>query len=75
MVPDLGVMITALGGMVGLVYGGGMDSTLSELPVLPEVPPNIVLIRLRGIDARRTTRALQLKAFFDLSGAVFFIHP
>ena len=75
MVPDLGVMISALGGMVGLVYGGGVVSTVSTLPVLPEVRLNTVLIRLRGIDARRTTRALQLKAVFDLSGAVFFTHP
>lgn len=72
---DLGAMITALGGMVGLVYGGGMDRMLSAPPMLPEDRPNIALIRLRGIDARRTTRALQLKAVFDFSGAVFFIHP
>jgi len=72
--PDVGFMVPVLGGIVGLAYGGGIDSMLSVLPVLPELRPNIALIRLSGTDARRTTRALQLRAAFDFSGTVFFTH-
>ena len=72
--PVLESIITALGGMVGLLYGGGMDSTLGELPASPGVRRKIPLIHLKGADARRTTPALQSRAVFDFSGAVF-IHP
>ena len=70
--PVLGSTITALDGMVGLLYGG-MDSTLGELPALSGVWSKIPLIHLKGADARRTTPALQSRAVFDFSGAV--THP
>ena len=48
-----GAMIPVLGGITGLVYSGGLDSTstLSALPALPELWPKIALIRLRGVVA------------------------
>ena len=71
---DLGVMTPVIGGIVGLPYGGGMDSRLS-VPLVPtELRLNIVLIRLRGTDALRTSRILQVRAVFDSPGAIPFIH-
>jgi hypothetical protein len=71
---DLGVITPMMGGIVGLAYGGGMDSALSVLLVLTEFRLNIVLIRLRGTEALRTTRVLQVRAVIDFSGAIPFIH-
>lgn len=68
------VITPTIGGTVGLAYGGGMDSVLSVLLVLTELRLNIVLIRLRGSDALRTTWELQVIADFDFSGAIPFIH-
>jgi hypothetical protein len=73
--PDLGDEVIAVRGrIVELGYGGGAGSSFSVLPALTELRPKIAPIRLRGTVARRTTRALQVRAVFDFFGAVFFIH-
>ena len=71
-----GAMILVLGRITGLAYSGGLDSTstLSALPALPELRPKIVLIRLRGVVARQTIRALQVRAVIDFSGMACFTH-
>ena len=62
-------MTPMIGGIVGLPYGGGIDSVLFVLLVPTELRLNIALILLRGVDALRITRELQARA-----GAISFTH-
>lgn len=71
---DVGVMTPTVGGIIGLAYGGGIDSALSVLLVPTELRLNVATIRLSGTDTLRTARVLQVRAVFDFSGAIPFTH-